>query len=289
MDNIKVSVIVPVYNAAEYLERNLIFLCRQTLPEMEIILINDGSTDESLKIMTAFKMAFPDKFVVLDSKVNKGPGGARNIGLEHARGEYIGFVDCDDVVNEEMFELMYERAEKDKCDMVICAYRIEASGKDFMIDTSKFEDGMTITARRELIMNVGFLWNCIFKRELLEKNNMRFRENCIYEDIDFLEVLYFKIESIGFVRKSLYLHRDNERSSSRKKCDTDKFFAMIDEMIGSCLERCAQSKYMSDLKETIELELLGISGDIVLVYAENKCMTFNRIEKLNNMLKKHFG
>ncbi|MBR1445334.1 MAG: hypothetical protein IJ583_17580, partial [Firmicutes bacterium] len=161
--------------------------------------------------------------------------------------------------------------------------------EDMMIDTSKFEDGLTAEARRELIMRVGFLWNCIFKRELLEKNDMTFRENCIYEDIDFLEILYFKAESIGFVRKSLYLHRDNERSSSRKRCDTDKFFNMIDEMIGNCLEKIKESKYADELRSTLEFQLLSISADIILLYAENKCMTFNRVEKLNDMIKKHFG
>ena len=184
MDNIKVSVIVPVYNAAEYLERNLIFLCKQTLPEIEFILINDASTDDSLKILTAFKIAFPDKFVLLNNEVNRGPGGARNFGLEYARGEYIGFVDCDDVVNPEMFEMMYAKAVKDNCDMVMCAYRVEELKTDVLIDTQKFKRGLTKESRSELILYTGFIWHSIFKREILQNLNMLFREKYIYEDIN---------------------------------------------------------------------------------------------------------
>ena len=116
---IKVSVIIPVYNTEDYLKECIESLVNQTLREIEILIVNDGSTDSSLEIMKEFKNKYPNIIKIFD-KVNGGQASARNYALSFAQGEYLGFVDSDDWVDITMYEEMYEKAEKEDADIVIC-------------------------------------------------------------------------------------------------------------------------------------------------------------------------
>ena len=107
----KVSVIVPVYNAQNFLEKCIESLTQQTLKEMELIFVNDGSTDQSLQILEKYQKRFPKKVMVY-SKENGGQASARNLGIAKSRGEYIGFIDADDYVDTHMYEAMYKKAKK---------------------------------------------------------------------------------------------------------------------------------------------------------------------------------
>ena len=107
---IKVSVIIPVYNTEDYLKECIESLVNQTLREIEILIVNDGSTDSSLEIMKEFKNKYPNIIKIFD-KVNGGQASARNYALPFAQGEYLGFVDSDDWVDSTMYEEMYEKAE----------------------------------------------------------------------------------------------------------------------------------------------------------------------------------
>ena len=100
-----VSIVIPVYNAQEYLQQCLGNVVNQTLQDIEIILVNDASTDQSLSIMKECQRQYPDKVKIIDSKVNSGAGGARNLAIEAAEGEYIGFVDSDDLIGNIMLDL----------------------------------------------------------------------------------------------------------------------------------------------------------------------------------------
>ena len=115
-DSIKVSVIVPVYNVEAYLERCLDSLVKQTLEEMEIIVVNDGTKDNSQAIIDRYAAAYPQKVISL-IKENGGLSDARNYGIPYAHGEYIGFVDSDDYLNVTMYQKLYDRA--DETDSVI--------------------------------------------------------------------------------------------------------------------------------------------------------------------------
>ena len=113
----KVSVIVPVYNSRDYLERCLESLVNQTLPDIEIVVVNDGSPDDSQTIIDRYAEAYPDKIVSL-SKENGGLSDARNFGIARATGEYIGFVDSDDFVDLDMYERLYDKAASTDSDIV---------------------------------------------------------------------------------------------------------------------------------------------------------------------------
>src|SRR5665647_2462820 len=102
-----VSIIVPIYNAEQYLHRCIDSLLSQTLDDIEIILVNDASPDRSIDIMNDYQKKSPGKIVVIDSKVNLRQGGARNLGIKAAKSKYIGFIDSDDWVSDRMFETLY--------------------------------------------------------------------------------------------------------------------------------------------------------------------------------------
>ena len=115
----KISVIVPVYNVENYLEKCLNSLVNQTLQEIEILVINDGSTDDSQKIIDVFQNKFPEKIKAF-IKENGGLSDARNFGIDRANGEFFAFVDSDDSVSEKMMEEMYDLAIKNQAELVIC-------------------------------------------------------------------------------------------------------------------------------------------------------------------------
>ena len=123
----KVSVIVPVYNVEEYLERCLDSLVNQTLKDIEIIIVNDGSTDGSKEIIQKYLNKY--KNIVYLEKENGGLSSARNYGIPYAKGEYIGFVDSDDYVELTMYEKMYNKAIEEKSDMVECDFIWEYPNK----------------------------------------------------------------------------------------------------------------------------------------------------------------
>ena len=117
--NVKISVIVPVYNVERYLSACMDSLVNQTMEDIEIIAVNDGSPDNSLAILEDYQERYPQKVQVLSIE-NHGVSYARNYGADHASGEYLLFVDSDDYVDVRMCELMYRKAKKDHNDVVIC-------------------------------------------------------------------------------------------------------------------------------------------------------------------------
>ena len=119
----KVSIIVPIYNVEKYLSKCLDSLVNQTLADIEIIIVNDGSPDNSYKIVKDYLKKYPDKIKYYE-KSNGGQGSARNLGLTKATGEYVGYVDSDDYVNLTMYEKMYQKAKKTDADIVMCAHTI---------------------------------------------------------------------------------------------------------------------------------------------------------------------
>lgn len=196
----KVSVIVPVYNAQVYLKECADSLVNQTLEDLEIIFINDGSSDDSLKILDEYCQNFPEK-VVVKSKENGGQATARNWGIELATGEFIGFVDADDSVDCTMFEKMYEAAMQTGSDFVECEYRYlqvdDAGNKKEITSYGNVRDYKT---KSDMFIDpLVSPWNKIYKAEILKQNAVRFPEGVIYEDTAFF------IKSIPYIKKSCFL------------------------------------------------------------------------------------
>lgn len=206
---VKISIIVPVYNVKEYLERCLNSLINQTLKDIEIIVIDDGSTDGSQEILLKYK-----KRITLITQKNKGVATARNRGLDVARGEYIAFVDSDDWVDLDMYKNMYRKAKEKNYDMVMCNFKYvddkrEWSGQcDFSNDVINIED-----KKKYMISMFPVLWNKIYKKEKIDK--LRFKDGVWAEDVEYLYRVLPNINTIGYLNQENYYYFQREKSESR--------------------------------------------------------------------------
>lgn len=214
--SIKVSIIVPVYNSEKYLNRCLDSLINQTLEDIEIILINDCSTDDSLSILNLYKQQYGDKIIIKNLTENKGPGGARNIGMEEAKGEYIGFVDSDDDVSCEMFEKLFKIAKRANYDIVDSNFYDELSNNNIKTTPREAIGELDLEKRKLMIINSGYLWTKIIKRNIIIDNNIRFREKTAFEDLEFISVIILYCKKICATNMMLYNYRNNNASITRK-------------------------------------------------------------------------
>ncbi len=196
----KVSIIVPVYNVEKYLDKCLNSLVNQTLEDIEIIVINDGSTDNSQNIIDKYVKKYPNKIKSF-IKENGGQGSARNYGLKYATGEYIGYVDSDDYVNFDMFEKMYNKAKIENSDVVICGTNVVSiEGNLLKREPSVVYNNLTL----DLLLGKLAVWNKIYRKDLIIKNNILFRSKVWYEDVDFTVKVIFDNLQISFVNEELY-------------------------------------------------------------------------------------
>ena len=170
--NFKVSIIMPVYNVERYLRGCLDSVTSQTLKEVEIIVVNDGSTDNSLSILQEYERKFPDQMRVFTTE-NRGVSHARNYGLRHASGEFVLFVDSDDFIEEDMCEKLYQKAVQDGNDIVVCGrynvYEREAIGQVIRKPTGTHlinRNFKLAEHKYELAHISPFPWDKLFRRSL---------------------------------------------------------------------------------------------------------------------------
>ncbi len=198
----KLSIIVPVYKVEEYLGECVDSLLSQTIDDYEIILVDDGSPDNSGKIADEYAAANPDMIRVLHID-NGGQGRARNFALDIAKGDFVGFVDSDDWVTHDMYEKMYTRAAETGADVVVC---------DFM---ERFADGRESTLPASLQDNwlgsAGSSCNKIFRRSLV--GELRFPVGLWYEDFYFSAVMLLRSKHTEFIAEPLYIYRRGQEST----------------------------------------------------------------------------
>lgn len=228
-DFIKVSIVIPVYNAEQFLRECIESCVNQTLKEIEVICVNDGSTDDSLQILKEY--AEKDKRVKIINKENAGYGHSMNIGMDMAKGEYIGIVESDDFVEPNMYELLYDAAEKNGVDFAKGDfYRfIEIDGKyDRRYLKSAYNSYYNrVIDPRENIEAFHFnmqTWSGIYKRSFLRENNIRHNETpgASFQDNGFYFFTYCNAKSVFYINSPVYNYRfDNPNSSVHNKGKTD--------------------------------------------------------------------
>lgn len=237
-----ISIIVPIYNAEKYLSKCINSLINQTKKEIEIILINDGSTDRSEEIINNYR----DERIKYFKNENQGIGKTRNFGIEKATGKYLMFVDSDDYLKEDACEILFKKAEKEKLDLVICNYYKvdEETDKKEIIEIKEFKN-TKLKDNKELLLNVNLApWNKLYKRDLIKKNKIKFVENLKYEDAPFVVETMDKAKRIGQVTEALnyyVIHKNSETTiRDRKVFDIIKIVDII-------------RKYFSNRKDFIEI------------------------------------
>ena len=218
--DIKISVIVPVYNTSKYLEKCMESILNQSLKEIEVICINDGSTDNSLKILE--KISKQDRRVKVINQINKGLTATRNIGLRLAKGKYIINIDSDDWIEKYYFENIYKKAQENNLDMVISDIIFDFKDKIILKKDLEISDDRIITGKEYMKVffengGLGYSWNKLIKREIYSKNNIYFNEAIFaIEDVEFITRLSYFLKKIGKVNKAFYHYRQGENNGSKK-------------------------------------------------------------------------
>ncbi len=222
--DVKVSVVIPVYNGMKYLDECVASVTRQTLGGIEIIIVDDGSTDGSGEAA--------DRYAVMDSRIkvihqkNSGVSAARNAALAVAAGEYIGFVDSDDVAAPEMFERQYEAAKRYDADIVTSGYRSFSDEGSSGMNKPPFAPGKPVGKEEIKRLAAGmhsagsflFIWRSIFSRTLIEYNGIRFDTGlAIGEDTLFCMVCYLNAQKAVAVEEAFYGYRIHGGSAMHKK------------------------------------------------------------------------
>lgn len=247
----KVSIIVPVYNVEKYIEKCLESLVNQTLEDIEIIIVNDGSKDSSKEIVEKYLKKYPKKVLYLE-KENGGLSDARNFAIPYARGEYIAFLDSDDYVELNMYEDMYKIAKNEDSDIVECDFIWEYP------DKSKIDTGEIYHGKHEMLEKIRVVaWNKLIKKSILDKTKVIFPKGYRYEDIEFTYKLIPYLEKVSFLKRPCvhYIQRDNSISNTQNE-RTKEILEVFDNVFNYYKEKGLYEEYFTELEYTYARVLL---------------------------------
>lgn len=280
----KISIIIPAYNAENTIKRCLLSIINQTYNNIEIVVVNDGSTDNTLKILKELSIKY--KNIVVYNKKNNGVSSARNKGLEICTGDFITFIDSDDYIDNIFLEEMINLIKISNLDLVACGIKYESkSGKiikdntyEKIIAKTKKEIGNNLNK-----FNKSFVYGKIYKKSIIERNNIKFNENIsLGEDTLFvMEYLYFIENGIAILNKSLYHYVDANIDSLSKKYHSD--IKEIYEKIYNLNNKLSE-KY-SAYKIPYKKECLVFTMDIKNMYLPSSPLTKKeRLEEISNYM-----
>ena len=273
----KVSIIVPVYNVERYLKKCVESIVSQTLRDIEIILVDDGSPDNSGKICDELQTL--DYRIVVIHQENRGLPGARNSGMKIAKGEYIGFVDSDDFIDEDMYERMYFKAKDNQADVVMCDYFKEAiiDNNEEINDSQKvtrifktcdIDEGVYDIEKiknviyPQLIMkeNIDFgpllsQWSCLYNRKFILDNNIKYNENIKQCEDNYLSsIIGLKMNKFVYMKNFCpyhYIYNPNSISHTYKEQAWEYFCLMNSE-----LRKIFENSKEYDFSRQLDLHIL---------------------------------
>ena len=273
----KVSIIVPVYNAEKYLRKCLDSLIRQTLADIEIIVVNDESPDHSAEIIKEYESM--DKRIKVVNRKNGGLARARNSGLSVATAEYIGFVDCDDWVELEMFEKMYEMGTKYSADIVICDYNIifEKYVEKSRLGMETEVLDMDVLGMRQYFDKYQFVykhgdqvWNKIYKRGFIQNFGILFEKNSeiFHEDKLFNLYCLLNVKKICTIDSSFYnyLQREGSMMTKEKPDYMNTQMTMMEKFYNKAH---LYNKY-NDVDDIFHEMVLQVIGTVVVIKMRNE-------------------
>lgn len=279
---IKLSVIVPVYNAEPYLTECLESLLSQTLKECEFIFVNDGSTDNSKMIIEQFQSA--DNRIILINQTNSGVSSARNTGMNRASGEYLGFIDADDYIENDMYETLYNCAAENNCDIVVSNFESELDGQKrinkyhFSVDVKlnqKFihQEIMPFFLESDQLHTVV---NKIFRRDIIMDHKIEFPEKVSLGEDGIFNMLYFNLaSSMIYIDYTGYHYREVAGSATRNIRNKDYFSKAIEVFITeppSIYENIISYEHIIRLKS---IRLIRSTLSYIYVYLKpNKDVSF---------------
>lgn len=285
----KISIIIPVFNVEKYLNECIDSVIKQTLDEIEIIVVNDGSTDASIKIIEEYR----DKLnnVKIIDKKNEGVSIARNIGIDNSTGEYLMFLDSDDYLEPDMCEIMYNIAKENNADVAECSIRKfnEILGEESFISHDMKNDIDVISNEEAIDMYLkyqirGYVWNKIFKRDFVIENKIKFPIGVWYEDMIVTLKACIWTNKLVLINKPLYNYRERENSASRKITEKN-----INDYVGEiyrCINYCNENIDIEKHKDCLEAFFIMNFLNGINWYIKLYDCKYNKIYKNYN---KYFG
>ncbi len=281
------SIIIPVYNKEQYINGCLTSILNQTFTDFELILVNDGSTDGSEAVCRRF--AESDNRIALITKPNGGVSSARNVGLSKASGKYIGFIDSDDAIEPDMYELLIRNAEQYQADISICRLKTifpdktVAPAEQEGVEVFKHEQALSLFLKGELDMSAN---NKIYKAELAKQ--VQFSGH-VYEDILYLSKVFLKAKKSVFenVVKYHYIVRDSSVSVKQfnaRYLETIAVSAEIVEMVEAQVPNCLPKAQAFDVTANLSLlNLLLLAG--ADVYPQAYQQVIDKLKSYSQFIK----
>lgn len=299
-----ISIVVPVYNVEKYLKECINSLLEQDFRgQYEIICVNDGSTDSSLQVLKEYEKS-NEKIVLINQK-NKGLSAARNTGLKNAKGKYVMFIDSDDYLkNPKVLSLLYDEIEKNDLDFVVAdfEYDYEEKVKNYRIKRSQAiknkimigRDFYDLGIKTKSIMSV--VWNKLYKKEFLEKNNLFFYEGIFYEDMEFTPRAYYLAKRVKYVDEVIIMYRQREGSitSNINAEKLDSYLAVAESLNQFNKNYNSESLNNSELYTYVklirQLRYIKDKDEIELIKSKlKKRRVVYKLMKSNKMKYKVFG
>lgn len=279
----KVSVIVPVYNGEKYIKSCLDSILKQTLKEIEIIIINDGSTDSTQEILENYQNQYNDKIKII-KKENEGQGKARNVGIDLSKGEFITFIDADDEIEPNMLQSMYELLKKEDADIVICDY-YEIYEKNKVLRKAIPQRQNDI--KKDYIVSVAGPCNKLIRTEILTKNQLHFMQTGAYEDLSIIPLIGLYANKIVYLEEPLYNYYIRQGSTMRQNTFNDKVLSIY-EVLEYLTKEFEKSGLSENYKEELEFiyikHLLYAGTGRFLEYKEG----IYQVEKVVEIMKKRY-
>lgn len=267
-NSIKISVIIPAYNVEKYIEKSLKSIMNQTLKEIEVIVVNDGSKDNTASIIK--KISKLDKRIILIDKENEGVSKARNIGIRKAKGEYLAFIDGDDWIEKDYFEEVYKKAKKEDYEMVMSDIFINylRSGRQKYRLEGITEEAITGEKYLSLYYNnkiIRGICNKVVKRTVFIENNLYFLEDVPSgEDMNITIKLGYLISKIGKVN-SAYYHYNQYSESVTKQKTSNKIYPFLNSFkeLREFIKKIDSKKLERDTDKIYKYEITSIQNFVV--------------------------
>ena len=294
---IKISVMIPVYNTSQYLKRCLNSIINQSLKEIEIICVNDGSTDNSLEILKEYEKK--DKRIVVIDKKNAGVSSAKNEALKIAKGKYCLNIDSDDWVEQNFFKEIFLKAEENDLDLVVSDIIFDYDDTLEIKKELEINDNDILSGKqyRELFFNKkfqveGYTWNKLIKTSIYKKNNIFFSKNIAYlEDYEIILKLAFYLKKIGKINKGYYHYIQRNDSASNNIKNRERNFLQEIQVFNN-LENFYKDKDVNSLFKLKRKKIFSIQYSIFKSenITEKMYLAYlSEIKKEKFILKKYQG
>ena len=278
----KFSVIIPMYNVEDYIEKCILSVLNQTFTDFEIIVVDDGATDKSAQRAEKLAKENPQKIKLIHQE-NKGLGGARNTGLSHATGDYIWFVDSDDFIKESALEEINAFIKKTGAQMVVfdyCTVDENDNAGDMVYGCDKPDEIFSMEKYPEMLFMPNSACNKVYERSLFEKTSVTFPEREWFEDLSTVIKLYPYIERAGYLNQCLYFYFQRSGSIMYNK-NTDRnreIINAVESLIKFYKENNLYDKYKDELEYLAVLHIYVLAS-VRVIKADHKSKLLDEFKK----------